>query len=122
MKDEQGLLIDIVEHARIVRTVMGRLTRAAYDDDVLARMGVTHLLQVIGEASRLLPESARQRFPTVPWTRIVGMRHRIVHEYFRINFNVVWEPASVAVPELLAAVEPEIGPIIDSRRPESEAP
>jgi uncharacterized protein with HEPN domain len=120
MKDEQALLIDIVEHARHVRAALSRLTRPEYDASVLARMGMTHLLQIIGEASRLLPDSARLRFPTVPWNQIVGMRHRIVHEYFRIDFDLIWDTANVSVVELLAALEPEVGPIIDQQRPQAD--
>jgi uncharacterized protein with HEPN domain len=122
MADDDVLLMSIVEHARHVRDAMGRLDRAAFDNDVVVRMGIAHLLQVIGEATRLLPDLARQRFPSVPWTLVVGMRHKIVHEYFRIDFDVVWDTANISVPELLRALEPEIGPLIDTTRPRNETP
>jgi uncharacterized protein with HEPN domain len=120
MAPDDLLLINIVEHARHVRDATSRLTREAYDRDIVLRMGMAHLLQVIGEAARLLPDAARQRFPSVPWNLIVGMRHRIVHEYFRIDFDVVWDTANMSVPMLLAALEPEIGPLIRARQPDIE--
>jgi uncharacterized protein with HEPN domain len=122
MADDDVLLMSIVEHARNVRDAMGRLDRTAFDSDVVVRMGIAHLLQVIGEAARLLPDPARQRFSSVPWNLIVGMRHKIVHEYFRIDFDVVWDTANISVPELLRALEPEIGPLIDTTRPHNETP
>jgi uncharacterized protein with HEPN domain len=122
MADDDVLLMSIVEHARDVRDAMARLDRATFDGDVVVRMGIAHLLQVIGEAARLLPDPARQRFPSVPWNLIVGMRHKIVHEYFRIDFDVVWDTANISVPELLKALEPEVGPLIDKPQPPNKAP
>jgi len=89
MRDDDALLVDIVEHGRHVRDAVARLTREAYDGQILVRMGLAHLLQIIGEAARALPEPARQRFATVPWAQVVGMRHILVHEYFRIDFDLV---------------------------------
>lgn len=122
MRDEDTLLVDIVEHGRHVRDAVLDLSREAFDRDLMTRMGIAHLLQIIGEAARHLGEPARQRFPTVPWTQVVGMRHRLVHEYFRVNFDFVWVTATQDVPALLAALEPTIGPIINARKPEGEQP
>lgn len=116
MRDDNAYLIDIVEHARLIRDEMARLTRADYDADVLKRMGLVHLLQIIGEASRQVSEETRLRFPGVPWRQIVGMRHRIVHEYLRTDFDLVWDTASESIPELLIALEPNVGPMIDRIR------
>jgi uncharacterized protein with HEPN domain len=85
-------------------------------------MGVAHLLQIIGEASRQVTQPTRDRYPTLPWSKIVGMRHRIVHEYFRINFELVWDTATLSVPELLNALEPDLGPIIDALKPQDPKP
>ena len=43
------------------------------------------------------------------------MRHRIVHEYLRVDYDVVWDTASMSVPELLTALEPVVGPLIDQQ-------
>ena len=116
MRDDNALLIDIVEHARIIRDAMSRLSRATFDADALTRMGLTHLLQIIGEAARQVTEPTRQRFPGVPWKLIVGMRPRLVHEYVRVDYDVVWDTASLSIPELLAALEPTVGPLIDQKQ------
>jgi uncharacterized protein with HEPN domain len=113
MKDDTAYLVHIVEHARMLSERLKTLDRATFDADPLIKQGTAHILQIIGEAARLISEEGRARFPLVPWTIIVGMRHRIVHEYFRTDFSIVWDTANVSVPELLAALEPEIGPIID---------
>jgi uncharacterized protein with HEPN domain len=78
-------------------------------------MGIAHLLQIIGEAARRVSDPTRDRYPSLPWKQIVGMRHRIVHEYFRVDADIVWTTATQSVPELLKALETDIGPIIDQR-------
>ncbi len=85
MRSDTTLLIDIVEHARLVRDQMKRTTRPAFDADLLVQMGIAHALQIIGEATKSLSSSTRDRFPDIPWKQIVGMRHRLVHEYFRVD-------------------------------------
>lgn len=120
MRDDVALLIDIVEHAREIRSALSSLSRQAFDANFMLRMGITHTLQVIGEAARLVPDAVRARYPQIPWNRVVGMRHLLVHEYFRVDFDLVWETACVSIPELLSVLEPDFGPMIDARQQGSQ--
>lgn len=61
---------------------------------------VIHNLQVIGEAARLTPDSVRQLAPNVPWSRIVGMRHMLVHTYFGLDLEIIFDVAKNEVPAL----------------------
>jgi uncharacterized protein with HEPN domain len=103
MRDDRALLIDMVEHTREVRVGLASTSREAFNANSLLRMGVAHTLQVIGEAARSLSNDARQRYPQIQWNRVVGMRHLLVHEYFRIDFDLVWDTATVSVPEMLGS-------------------
>lgn len=62
-------------------------------------------LQIIGEASRTLPEDVRALAPEVPWSNIVGMRNILVHGYFDIDTDIVWNAAMRDVPSIKPAVE-----------------
>jgi uncharacterized protein with HEPN domain len=84
--------------------VVGR-TRAEFDASEDLQIILTHLLQVIGEAARNVPDETRLANPEIAWIEIVGMRHRIVHNYTDINLNVVWKAATEHVPLLIAALE-----------------
>jgi len=120
MKSDAALLVDIVEHARLVQERTRGLSRKAFDGDRVVQLGIAHALQIIGEAARLLPEPARANFPSVPWKQIVGMRHRLVHEYFRVDFDRVWDTAVNDIPALLAALEPQVGPLTNQGPPPEE--
>jgi uncharacterized protein with HEPN domain len=71
---------------------------------------VTHLVQTIGEAARHVPEVYREEHPEIPWGEIIGMRHRIVHDYRRVDLVRVWNVATDSVPRLIAALEPLVPP------------
>jgi uncharacterized protein with HEPN domain len=63
---------------------------------------VGHLIQIVGEAATRVSPATRAAHPEVPWERITGMRHRIVHDYVRIDADIVWETAMHRLPELIA--------------------
>jgi len=62
-------------------------------------------LQIIGEAARGLPEDVSDLAPGIPWSNIIGMRNILVHGYFDIDTDIVWEAATHDVPAIKPAVE-----------------
>lgn len=80
-------------------------TRADLDSNVMFARAVMHAIQEIGEAASQINDSNRAKAPAIPWTKIVGMRHRLVHVYWGVNFNLVWEVVERDLPALIAAIE-----------------
>jgi uncharacterized protein with HEPN domain len=79
-KDDLVYVGHMLESAReAVRRAQG-LERAAFYGDENLPLALTHLIQIIGEAARRVSEDFRKAYPEVPWTIIVGMRHKIVHD------------------------------------------
>ena len=68
-------------------------------------MGLAHLVQVIGEAARKVSPEFQSDHPEIPWRQIVGMRHRIVHDYMRMDEDVLWKVVSEDLPALLPHLE-----------------
>lgn len=56
-------------------------------------MAVAHLLQIIGEAARHVSKKFCNTHPDIPWKAIMGMRHKVVHDYMDLDANVVWQTA-----------------------------
>lgn len=79
--------------------------RKAFEADELIQSWIVRHLQIIGEAARALPEAVRAQAPAVPWAKIIGMRHILVHDYFGIDTAVVWEVVARDLPELRRQME-----------------
>lgn len=71
----------------------------------LLRDGVVRQLEIIGEASRNLSREFREKHPEVPWSQIIGLRNRIVHDYLNVDFDIVWEIAQNDLPLLKQQIE-----------------
>ena len=77
-------------------------TRKEYEADEVLKLALTHLIQVIGEAADHVSEEFKEDHPLIPWYEIIGMRHRIVHNYMNVDEDVVW---SVVVNDLQPLLE-----------------
>jgi uncharacterized protein with HEPN domain len=93
-----------------VRAKVAGVSREDFDADENLRLAVTHLVQDVGEAAGRLSAAFRARHPEVPWRQIIGMRHRIVHEYLDVDFDLVWDVATVDFPPLLAVLQALVRP------------
>ena len=99
----------------MVAITAGTSEEVFLNDEVLSA-AVLHHLTVMGEAiSRLSPE-IRERYPEVPWHQIVAVRNRIVHAYFDLDWQILWNAAMDDIPQL----HQQITRILESEFPESE--
>ena len=64
-------------------------------------MALTRAVEIVGEAAAQVSDAGRTEFPDVPWPHIVGMRNRLVHAYFDINPDILWDTVPLALPGLL---------------------
>ncbi|MBK6948956.1 MAG: DUF86 domain-containing protein [Haliscomenobacter sp.] len=72
----------------------------ALEDDPLLSRAVIRSLEIIGEASRQLSTSTRERIPGIPWRMMAGMRNRLIHEYFGVDFDIVFSVIRDEIPSL----------------------
>ena len=87
----------------------GKTYYSFLEDPVLGHAAV-RLLEIIGEAAFNTTSATRDAHPDVPWRDIIGTRHRLVHGYFAVDMEIVWETATAKVPVLLALLEPFVPP------------
>jgi uncharacterized protein with HEPN domain len=79
--------------------------KQAFFADPRTQDAVIRNLEVIGEAVKSLSESSKALHATVPWKRIAGMRDKMIHEYFGVNLQLVWDAVEQEVPRLKQEVE-----------------
>ena len=82
------------------------LSRARYDADENLRLALTHLVQIIGEAARNVSREFCDEHPEIRWADIIGMRHKVVHDYLGVDEDIVWQVVTEDLPELVSALEP----------------
>ena len=97
-----GHMLDMARKA--LRLVRGK-SRADYEQDETLSLALTHLLQVIGEAARKVSPEFREQHPNIPWAAIVGLRHRVVHDYLHVDLDLVWDVVHQDLEPLVAKLE-----------------
>ncbi len=80
-------------------------TRSDLDTDRKTTVSVVKGVEMVGEAASKVSKECRGRFPQIPWADIVAMRNRLVHVYFDINLDIVWDTIAVDLPQLIAVLE-----------------
>jgi len=100
MRPERLYLQDMVEAADSIAFHIESRSREQFESDRTVRAAVLHELTVIGEAAARLTEEFRNRHPAVPWAKIVAFRNLVVHEYFGLDWTIVWNTATTLVPGL----------------------
>lgn len=73
-------------------------------DDETLRRAFVRSLEIIGEATKQIPADFKQKYPLVNWKEMAGMRDVLIHSYFGINYNIVWDVVVNYIPPLLASM------------------
>ncbi|MDF1536951.1 MAG: DUF86 domain-containing protein [bacterium] len=84
---------------------MGGKTRAQFDSSEDLQIILTHLIQVLGEAARQVSPPFQEANAGIPWSKIIGMRNKVVHDYMSVDLDVVWGVATLELEPLLKKLE-----------------
>ena len=109
-KDDLVYLGHMLDMARKARQLVQGRSRAAYDGDEPLRLALAHLLQVIGEAARRVTPAYTAAHPEIPWKVIVGMRHKVVHDYMTVDEDVIWDTVTHELPQFVTTLERLVPP------------
>jgi uncharacterized protein with HEPN domain len=95
----------MLETARKAVAKSQSVSREMYDGDENLRLALAHLVQILGEAARHVTPETQDSRPEIPWREIVGMRHKIVHDYMNLDEDVLWEVVTQDLEPLIVALE-----------------
>ena len=94
------LLNDICQSIDRIEQYIKNLSFDNFSNDQKSVDAVTRNLEVIGEAANRLPNDFKEKYSEIEWYKVVGLRHRIVHEYFGIDLEIIWQILHKDLPEL----------------------
>jgi uncharacterized protein with HEPN domain len=95
----------MLRHAREAVTLAQGRTRGALDSDRLLNLALVRLLEIVGEAAGRVSKKECARHPDIPWAQITGMRHRLIHGYDAVDFDILWQVVTVDLPPLIGILE-----------------
>lgn len=90
-RDDDLYLGHMLDMTRKVFELTSGVDKQTFDTDEKLQLALVHLIQVIGEAARRVSSQGRVDHPEIPWGAIVGMRHKVVHDYMGVDIEVVWD-------------------------------
>jgi uncharacterized protein with HEPN domain len=105
MSRDDGVLLDILNAARLAEEFTRGLRKAGFLSDPKTCFAVLHQLIVIGEAAKRLSPDFRGAHPEIPWKSIAGLRDILVHEYDTVDLDEVWRTVQSDLPKLIAFAE-----------------
>jgi len=94
------LLNDINLAIDRIEQYIKNLSFDAFSEDQKSVDAVVRNLEIIGEAANRLPDEFKEKYSKIEWYKVVGLRHRIVHEYFGIDLEIIWQILHKDLPEL----------------------
>jgi len=93
-------LQEIVDYAEKAMRFVQNVSFDDFGDNEEKIFAVVKTLEIIGEAARHLPKSMRDKYTSVPWKQVTGMRDKVTHEYFSVDLEVVWRTVHEDLPPL----------------------
>lgn len=112
--DDRTRLRHMLDAAREASGFARDNSRAELEVNRLLAFGLVKLIEIVGEAASKITREFQAAHPDIPWRKIVGMRHVLVHDYDQIDLDVVWEVVTTDLPALVETLQPLVPPGLGS--------
>lgn len=120
-RDIRDYLQDILDHIAIAQRFVDGMTFDEFKDDEKTIFALIRALEIIGEATKQIPESLRDQHPAIPWKGFTGMRDKLAHAYFGVDLNIVWDTTQQDLKQLIPIIQTLLSQL-ENEVPESGHP
>ena len=103
--DDRISLNDMLSHANEAVELLGEVGREELGRDRVMQLALTRLVEIIGEAANRVTQATIQKYPSIPWYQIIGMRNKLVHGYDIIDYDLLWDTVTNDLPPLITALK-----------------
>ena len=104
-RSDIDLLDDILICMKKIQDYITDLSYNDFESDSKTQDAIIRNIEVIGEATKKLSEGIKQKYHKIPWKAIAGTRDRLIHGYFGVNIDIIWEIAAMDLPKLKEEIE-----------------
>jgi uncharacterized protein with HEPN domain len=104
MRESHRLLEDILKAAEDIRDFTSGMSPGDLANDNKTRSAVLYKFAVMGEATKLLPDPVRERYPDIPWRSIAGLRDKVIHGYIGVDYELLWETITKKIPVVISGI------------------
>lgn len=106
MKDEYSDYInDILKSMEFSQKFIKDCNLQSFKDDDKTQFAVIRCLEIIGEATKRLPDSLKESNPDIPWKAMAGMRDRLIHGYDVIDYEIIWITVTKTIPDIIQKIQ-----------------
>lgn len=105
MRDYKLYLKDILEAMEAIEKFMEGVDFDKFQIDDKTSSAVVRKLEIIGEAAKQVPDYITQKYPEIPWKEMAGMRDRLTHFYFGIDYKLVWITVKERIPQIIPLIK-----------------
>lgn len=116
MKEYGDYIQDIIDSIAESGDFVHGMSYESFTGDKRTVNAVIRSLEVIGEAAKNVPQNMRDRYPDIPWKKMAGMRDKLIHEYFGIDLEIVWQVIANELPPLQPRLKKMLEDIDDQQQ------
>ena len=109
MRDYKLYLRDILKALESIEKFVEGMDFEEFQKDDKTSSAVVRKFEIIGEAAKRVPEHIKQEYQQVPWKEMAGMRDRLIHFYFGVDYNLVWITIKERIPQIKPLIKKILG-------------
>ena len=102
---DADLIQDIIESIHRIISYTEKFSYDKFLKDYKSQDAVIRNLEILGEAVKLLSVKIKEKYPHIPWKDITGTRDKLIHDYFGVNIDIVWDIVKTEIPKILPEIE-----------------